>query len=173
MDGCDVLALHEAYVRGDLDAIRRLLGNPPDFPNCSGPQGAGEIILEYAIYHSPLPAIESLLDSGADPNYEDHAGYPSLIAALSSGRPDRLEIVDLLLRRGADIQQRGGNRYSPLHWAACEDDPVLIDWLLERGADREARTNVDDCATPLEEAEILGRESAVRALRAACRDSDR
>ncbi len=173
MDGCDARALHEAYVRGDLDTVRQLLGNPPDFPNCRGPRGLGEIILEYAIYHSPASAIESLLDSGADPNYGDHAGYPSLIAALSSGRPDRLEILDLLLLRGADIQQRGGNGYTPLHWAACEDDPVLIDWLLKRGADPEARTNVDDYATPLEEAEILRREHAVRALRAAARDSNR
>jgi ankyrin repeat protein len=165
MDACDALSLHEAYVRGDLDAVRRLLGNPPGFPNCRGPRGAGEIILEYAIYHSPLPAIETLLDSGADPNYEDHAGYPSLIAALSSGRPDRLEVVDLLILRGADIQQRGVNGYTPLHWAACEDDPVLIAWLLKRGADPEARTEVDDCATPLEEAEILGRDRAARALR--------
>lgn len=173
MDGCDAIALHEAYVRGDLGAVMELLGNLPDFPNCRGPLGAGEIILEYAIYHSPMSAIEGLLESGADPNYEDHAGYPSLIAALSSGRPDRLEIFDLLLLRGAHIQQRGGNGYTPLHWAACEDDPVLIDWLLKRGADPEARTNVDDNATPLEEAEILRRESAVRALRAAARDSNR
>jgi ankyrin repeat protein len=114
-----------------------------------------------------VSAIESLLESGADPNYGDHAGFPSIIAALSSGRPERLEIVDLLILRGADIQQRGANGYTPLHWAACEDDPVLIGWLLRRGADPEARTNVDDCATPLEEALILGRSKAAVALRTA------
>lgn len=173
MDGCDAIALHEAYVRGDLQEIRARLGNPPDFPNCRGPLGLGEIILEYAIYHSPVTAIQGLLDSGADPNYGDHGGYPSLIAALSSGRPERLEILDLLLRRGADMQQRGGNGYTPLHWAACEDDPQLIEWLLARGADPDARTNVDDCATPLEEAIILRRENAVRTLRAAARDGDK
>lgn len=165
MDPCDAIALHEAYRAGDLDTIVKLLGDPPDFPNCRGPRGMGEIILEYAIYHSPFALIEKLLEMGADPDYGDHAGFPSIIAALSSARADRLEIMDLLLRHGADIQQRGLNGYTPLHWAAGEDDPALIAWLLKRGADPEARTDVDDHATPLEEAVILGREKAAQALR--------
>ena len=80
------LAVHEAYKRGDLNALRELLGDPPDFPNCCGP---AEIVLEYAIYHSPLVFIRTLLELGAEPNYEDHAGFPSLIAALSADRVDR------------------------------------------------------------------------------------
>ena len=62
------LAIHDAYLRGDLDALKTLLGNPADFPNCKGPPGMGEIILEYAIYHSPLSFIRELLEIGADPN---------------------------------------------------------------------------------------------------------
>lgn len=174
MDGCDAIVLHEAFVRGDLAAVKTLLGDPPEFPNCTAPIGMGCIVLEYAIYHSPIPFIETLLDMGADPDYPDHAGFPSLIAALSSDRPDRIEILDLLLAHGADIQQRGVNGYTPLHWAAGEDDPQLIEWFLARGADPEARTNVDDYATPLEEALILGHENAVRALKAvAARDATR
>ena len=172
MEGCDAVALHEAYVRGDLAEVRALLGDPADFPNCRGPSGLGEIILEYAIYHSPIPFIETLLQMGADPEYGEHAGYPSLIAALSSARRDRLEILDLLLGHGADIQQRGVNGYTPLHWAVGEDDPLLIGWLLDRGADPEARTSVDDYATPLEEAIILGHESAAKALDVAARSVD-
>lgn len=167
MDPCDGVRLHEAYERGDLAAVRRLLGDPPDFPNNRGPLGLGEIVLEYAIYHSPISFVATLLEMGADPEYGDHAGYPSIIAALASGRKDRLEIVELLLERGADIQQRGVNGYTPLHWAAAEDDPRLVEWLLARGADPAARTIVDDYATPLEEALILGRHHAARALRAA------
>ena len=48
----DAIAIHEAYKRGDLEALKAALGDPPDFPNARGPQGAGEIIFEYAIYHS-------------------------------------------------------------------------------------------------------------------------
>lgn len=161
----DARAIDAAYKRGDLAALRTLLGEPPDFPNCRGPAGGGEIILEYAIYHSPLAFIRSLLELGADPNYEDHAGFPSLIAALSTDRADRYEMVELLLAFGADIQARGINDWTPLHYAAATDDQDGIRLLLARGADPSARTRIDDCATPLEEAEILGRSAAVRLLR--------
>jgi ankyrin repeat protein len=168
----EALAVHEAYKRGDLNALRELLGDPPDFPNCRGPAGTGEIVLEYAIYHSPLVFIMTLLELGAEPNYEDHAGFPSVIAALSADRADRYEIIDLLLKSGADIQQRGLNDWTPLHYAAATDDVKAIDLLLARGADATARTRIDDRATPIEEAEILGRSGAVRALRKSWRRGD-
>jgi uncharacterized protein len=160
----EALAIHEAYKRGDLDTLRALLGDPPDFPNCRGPVGVGEILLEYAIYHSPFAFIFTLLELGADPNYEDHAGVPSLIAALSADRADRYQIIDLLLGSGADLQQRGINDWTPLHYAAATEDVEGIELLLAHGADAKARTRIDNCATPLEEAEILGRSGAVRAL---------
>jgi ankyrin repeat protein len=159
------LAVHEAYKRGDLDTLKVLLGDPPDFPNCRGPEGVGEIVLEYAIYHSPLVFIRTLLELGAEPNYGDHAGFPSLIAALSTDRVDRYEIIDLLLESGANIEQRGLNDWTPLHYAAATDDVKAIELLLARGADATARTRIDDRATPIEEADILGRSGAVRALR--------
>jgi len=162
----DPLAIHDAYKRGDLDALKTLLGNPPDFPNCRGPRGAGEIILEYAIYHSPLTFIRKLLELGADPNYGDHAGFPSLIATLSClDRPDSYEILDLLLLFGADIQQRGHNDYTPLHYAANLQDIRAMELLLAHGADLNARTRIDDHATPLEEMESLGRDRSVAFLR--------
>jgi ankyrin repeat protein len=160
----EAVAIHEAYRRGDLHALKRLLGDPPDFPNCPGPAGLCEIILEYAIYHSPRPFIRTLLEHGADPNYRDHAGFPSLIAALSSDRADRYELIALLLSFGADIQQRGLNDWTPLHHAAANDDLEGIALLLAHGADPTARTRIDDRATPLEEAERRGR-AAARMLR--------
>ena len=162
----DARAIHEAYKKGDLEALKGLLGDPPDFPNGRGPEGMGEIILEHAIYHSPLPFIRALLELGAEPNYQNHAGFPSLIAALSCReRGDIYELLELLLSFGADISQRGVNDYTPLHYAAHLDDAKAIEFLLAHGADPNARTQIDDFATPLEEAEILGRAKAVQALR--------
>ncbi len=162
----DPIALHNAYKRGDLAAVKAGLGDPPDFPNCRGPVGVGEIVLEYAIYHSPLAFIRTLLELGADPNYGDHAGFPSLIAALTcADRPDMYEILELLLAHGADIQQRGFNDYTPLHWAAAAGHIEAVEFLLAHGADPSARTRIDDYATPLEEAEILGLTDVAAALR--------
>ena len=161
----DESAAHTAFKRGDLGALKETLGNPPDFPNCYTPQSIGNV-LEYAIYHSPLPFIQILLELGANPNYPNDEGFPSLIAALSCPeRSDRKELIKLLLQFGADIQQRGFNDYTPLHYAANENDVPMIELLLSCGADPKARTNIDDHATPLEEAEILGKIEAIEVLR--------
>jgi ankyrin repeat protein len=162
---CDVIKIHEAFERGDLEALRAELGDPPDFPNSPSPSLAVGDFLEYAIYHSPLPFIRTLLELGADPNYGDHAGFPSIIAALSSQRPEKYEIVEMMLAAGADIQQRGVNDYTPLHYAATVNDGEAVELLLRHGADPSARTHIDSYTTPLEEAETLGAGDAARVLR--------
>jgi uncharacterized protein len=57
------------------------------------------------------------------------------------------------------------NDWTPLHYADSLDDPAAIELLLAHGADAEARTRIDDYATPLEEAEILNRRRAAEALK--------
>ncbi|MDH3769912.1 MAG: hypothetical protein OET79_02850 [Nitrospirota bacterium] len=46
MDRCDQykahLAAHEAFVRGDMDALKVALGQPSDFPNNRLPMGTVE-----------------------------------------------------------------------------------------------------------------------------------
>ncbi|UCE31724.1 MAG: ankyrin repeat domain-containing protein [Burkholderiales bacterium] len=66
---------------------------------------------------------------------------------------------------GADIQQRGHNDYTPLRYAAYLEDLPAIELLMSRGADPDARTRIDDRATPLEEAEIFGRAQAFAVLK--------
>jgi uncharacterized protein len=160
----DPIAVHGAYERGDLAALKAALGHPPGFPNVPNPPGLEAGCLEYAIYHGPLGLICALLELGAEPNYPDDAGFPCLIAALSTGRLDRLAIVELLVAHGASMEQRGINDYTPLHYAAATDDAQAIALLLAHGADPGARTRIDDCATPLEEARMLGRKAAAEAL---------
>jgi ankyrin repeat protein len=161
----DAIAIHEAFTSGDLELLRALLGNPSDFPNGRATPAAAGTILEYAIYHSPPPFVRTLLELGADPNYDGSAGFPSLIASSSTNRAERYEIVELLLAFGADIQQHGVNDYTPLHYAAAKNDLRLIKLLLARGADPDSRTGIDDFTTPLEEAESRGLSEALQILK--------
>ena len=157
-----------AIKAGDLGAVRALLGDPPDFPNGPLPDDIyihEEYRLDHAIIHGPIALVKELLTLGADPNYPASDGFPSLFAALGSGKEDRHERLKLLLDYGAYVHQRGVNDYTPLHQAACMDDAAAVEILLQRGADPQVRTRIDECATPLEEAEFLGRLKGAEALR--------
>jgi ankyrin repeat protein len=155
-------AIDDAYRKGDIDALLTALRDPADFPNIPHPRdlGLSDFPLEYAIYWSPLAFIETLLDHGANSNYPDRGGFPSLIAALSTDRPDRLELVRLLLSRGADTAERGLNDWTPLHYAVSRDDVAAIELLVAHGADINARTRIDDLTTPLQDAEQSNRKGS-------------
>lgn len=161
-------AIDAAYRAGDLAALRAALGQPPDFPNCRHPVelAVGDHPLEYAIYWSPLAFIERLLELGADPNYEADDGFPSLVAALSSGREDGHRLLALLLDKGAALDQRGINDWTPLHYATAQRDLEAVRLLLDRGADADLRTRIDDRTSALEDAEAAGFAEAVALMRA-------
>ena len=98
-----------------LDALRtQRVNDPTVIPNGLMPNTIGTCLV-YAIYHSPLGFIRTLLEMGADPNAPVDDGFPPLIAALScardvAGAKRRMDIDDilrLLLRSGADPNQRG------------------------------------------------------------------
>jgi uncharacterized protein len=155
--------IHDAFRKGDLAALREAVDDPAAIPNGPMPVVIGHCLV-YAIYHSPLAFIRTLLEIGADPNAPVDDGFPPLIAALSCAveapgstrRTDIDGILRLLLSFGADPNQRGINDYTPLHMAVGARDPLAVQILLDHGGDPELRTRIDDCESPLAMAERSG-----------------
>lgn len=158
------IELEHALRAGDLVAARASLGNPQDWPNVREPY-LNTPVLALALYWSPMDCIRDLLLHGADPNFQVEDGFPSVLSAVLSDRPDTLELTELLLEHGADVNARGINGWTPLHAAAGRDDPVLLALLVRHGADPSIATNVDDYETPLEQAERGGQSKAAAFLR--------
>ena len=165
-----------AFRSGNLDALRAAVDDPGSIPNGPMPLTIGSCLV-YAVYHSPLAFVRTLLDIGADPNAPADDGFPPLIAALScaqdvpgaSRRTDVAAILRLLLSFGADPNQRGINDYTPLHMAVAVRDPMAVGLLLEGGANPGLRTRIDDCETPLEMATAAGLDAIAALLaRHAC-----
>jgi uncharacterized protein len=152
-----------AFAAGDLAALHAAVDDPASIPNGYLHDAIGYPLI-YAIYHSPLVFIRTLLDAGADPNIAVDDGFPSLIAAIGkihdqAGSPKRTdvdEVLRLLLKRGADPNQRGINDWTPLHVAVNYRSASAVQILLDAGADPELRTRIDQCDTPLEMARAAG-----------------
>jgi len=146
-----------AFRAGNLEALRASVDDPSSIPNGPMPMTVGGCLV-YAIYWSPLRFIRELLDLGADPKAPADDGFPPLIAALSCStdapganrRTDINEVLRLLLRRGADPDQRGLNDWTALHMAVNQRNAYAVQLLLDHGANPDLRTRIDDCDTPLE-----------------------
>ncbi len=96
-----------------------------------------------------------LIRQGADVNYalSDTGETPLHSALCKAGRPYFLYVLKVLVENGADVnaktipgQETGGfmrdvrtKGETPLHRAAAYGDEAMISYLIEHGADREAR----------------------------------
>ncbi len=159
------MRLCDALDAGDMIEVREALGAPATLAGAVDAY-TGDNVMQLAIGRCTPAFLRELIAAGGDVNYECLDGFPSLIAALTSPRADRHETLLLLLEAGADITQRGVNDYTPLHTAASLDDVAAIKMLLAFGVDPQARTRIDQLATPLEEAQLLRKDAAIAALKA-------
>jgi ankyrin repeat protein len=80
--------------------------------------------------------------------------------------PNGPTVVAILIEHGADVNAPFVGRHSetPLHWAASCDDIAVLDALLDRGANLEARGGVIGGGTPLSDAVAFGQWQAARRL---------
>jgi ankyrin repeat protein len=110
--------------------------------------------LLYAARDGRMDIVGMLLDAGANVNERDANDIPPLIIAITNNHPD---VALLLIERGADVNAADWYGRTPL-WAAVETRNMdvdnatfansidrapyldLIQVLLERGADPDART---------------------------------
>jgi len=163
--------IDEAFLKGDLEALRAAVDDPDAIPNGQMPITVGSCLV-YAIYHSPLAFIRTLLEIGADPKAPVDDGFPPLIAALSCSiavpgskpRSDVDDVLQLLLTFGADPNQRGINDYTALHMAVAQGNALAVQRLLDGGAEPELRPRIDQCETALEMARSMNRADIIAIL---------
>ena len=145
-------------------------------PNSSSPRGFSP--LDIAALRGPLETVKLLLKHGAmvGPN------SAALHAAAQGDAPDRIPIMACLMEKGADINGlakdypapseviRSGRKGTPLHTAAKWSNKEAEEWLLEHGADPEAKNELGE--TPKQwgkRFDVDGPERGVRLRRAILR----
>ncbi|XP_032800617.2 unconventional myosin-XVI-like isoform X1 [Petromyzon marinus] len=90
------------------------------------------VIARDAIERMDDKEVFALLDQGLDPNETSPVGDSFLHQAARHGN----EVAALaLLGRGARVEERDGDAWTPLHAAGAGDQPHLVGLLLHAGAD--------------------------------------
>jgi ankyrin repeat protein len=147
--------------QGDLRKASSIIASEPTVVRFRDAEG--DTLLAHAIDSTDSGFATLLLDMGASPN-DQNSGSSYLHDAIDSRPGGDIELVQLLLDRGANIETRGINDWTPLHKACRRGYIDLVRLLLSRGASIDARTRIDHHETPLMEAASAGRDDIVRLL---------
>lgn len=151
-------------MKGDMDAVRALVGQHPADVNATQPDGSTALL--WAAYWNDKGAVEALIAAGANVNAANRYGVTPLSQACTNGDA---AMVEALLKAGADpnsLQQEGqtalmtaaraGNAeaakalldhgaevnakeswrgQTALMWAAAENHPSVVQVLVDHGAE--------------------------------------
>jgi len=131
--------LHWAVYRVDEELVRALLahGAKPDVVN-----GFGSSPLAEAVRVANVNIVGMLLDSGANANRANEDGETPL---LLSARTGSVKVAELLVRHGANVNTRETFRdQSALMWAAAENHPEMVAFLISKGAAVNVRATAND-----------------------------
>ena len=172
--GTDVWEMFRAAIAGDVETIRRLLDKDPSLVRGAYQYLTA---LTFAVRENQVEAARLLLERGADPmveignsgtlleNARDrgytemeklledtlarvHGVSPRAEPVAAAIRDNNLAEVRSLLDRSPDLLDAGDRRSNrPIHWAVMTRQLDMIDELLARGADINARRS--DGARPI------------------------
>ncbi|GFS99414.1 hypothetical protein NPIL_346171 [Nephila pilipes] len=154
-DNLNVTPLHLAAKNGHENIIRILLKQKSnieiDFLGCHP--------LCYAVIHNQKAAVQLFLDRNSVDACVVLGGLTSLHIAADNGC---LEVVNLLLKNGADINAKNDKQATALHLASLNGHVDVVKTLIMIGAEINARSR--DGGTPLHNAVEHGHEKIVEIL---------
>lgn len=141
-------ALRQAQSAADMDEMLRRLGailqSTPEntsahrqtaelLKRCREARDQGRSLLHVAVLQGDLDWVKRLLDRGAGANAKDKHGSTPLLLVRG---PHSLEIMDLLLAKGADVKAAGLFGFTPLHMQCTRKGAApCVKRLISAGAD--------------------------------------
>ncbi|MDX1931803.1 MAG: ankyrin repeat domain-containing protein [Capsulimonadales bacterium] len=156
-------ALFKAIDSGTAEDVRQALAQGGD-PNGLDPNGLPFVLITVSRINvsEAKEKLIALLDAGGDPNRGKESFLPLHTGALAR----KIDLMEVLVDRGADVNLRSGSGTTPLHCAVIADSVEVAHFLLKRGADP-SKTDRSG-KTPLQMAE----KSKATAVAAVLRDAE-
>ena len=126
----DLTPLAEAAFAGDLEVVDYLLRKGA---KVEGTQAFPNSPIYFAIFKNHISVVKRFLDLGIDSNYAwpKRDGGTLLITAV---QPGHLDIVKLLVERGADVNFCGNGEHTALFRSVIYDHFDVFKFLLSKGA---------------------------------------
>jgi uncharacterized protein len=136
--------LHWAVYRFDRELVQTLLKKGARV-NVVNRYGASP--LSEAVRVANVEIAEMLLEAGADANVENEDGQTPLMLAARTGN---VAVATRLAQRGADVNRRERFRQqSAVMWAAAQNHPEMVAFLISKGADLTVRAQANDWETQI------------------------
>jgi hypothetical protein len=109
-------------------------------------QQTSDVTVLSAVAKGDITQVESLLSKGADANLADRMRWTPLHIAA---RNNRLDIVELLVNKGANLNLNATNNrgQTPLHIAVTNSQKEIVELLITKGADVNIMTGSDNALT--------------------------
>jgi uncharacterized protein len=134
--------IFEAAATGRIERVRELLKSDPALVKAYSPDGWTALHLNFG----NLQMVDLLLDAGSDINAVSK-NFLSATPLQGAAAFKKLELAQLLIARGANVNCRGEEGVSPLHEAAGSGQLEFAKLLLAHGANVNAKD--DNGKTPL------------------------
>ncbi|MFP4026210.1 MAG: ankyrin repeat domain-containing protein [Candidatus Brocadiia bacterium] len=145
----------QAIMKGDMDEVKELAGKE-EYLDARGGSGASPLVSAMSLNK---PEIAKLL-------IEEGIKLDSWAISECTNIQDekkRMEIVRLLIEKGADVNARGSADLTALHKAAAAGDVDLARLLLENGADPSLKDKQGK--TPLDHAKEHDNQEVIQLLK--------
>jgi ankyrin repeat protein len=133
-----VLSLFESCALGRLDRVSQILAADGGAPRACAPDGHTPLGLAWFFGHRDI--VRLLIEKGADVNAVSKNAQHVAPLHAATARHDA-EIVEALLKAGADPNRHQEAGFTPLHEAASAGQEAIARLLVAHGAQRDARTD--------------------------------
>ncbi|KAL4778842.1 ankyrin repeat-containing domain protein [Aspergillus varians] len=121
--------LHEAAREGKLAIAESLLNANPKLATTKDDDD--RLPIHWAVAYNHLPIIELLVSTkGFDPDVEDASCWTPLMIASSLKNAEGDPIIDILLRKGADVNAKSVTGQNALHFATSKANLSTVRTLL-------------------------------------------